>query len=96
MESPSPILEVKGVTKSFGAVDVLQGIDFSVEAGSVTALVGDNGAGKSTLIKGLAGIQPFDSGTIFLTARKSNLAIRVQPRNWALKWCIKTWRSVTI
>ena len=63
MESPSAILEVKGVTKSFGAVDVLQGIDFSVEAGSVTALVGDNGAGKSTLIKGLAGIQPFDSGT---------------------------------
>ena len=65
MESPSAILEVKGVTKSFGAVDVLQGIDFSVEAGSVTALVGDNGAGKSTRIKGLAGKQPFYSGKIF-------------------------------
>jgi D-xylose transport system ATP-binding protein len=47
MESLSPILEVRGVTKSFGAVDVLQGIDFSVLPGSVTALVGDNGAGKS-------------------------------------------------
>ncbi|MBT4948465.1 MAG: ATP-binding cassette domain-containing protein, partial [Actinobacteria bacterium] len=65
MESLSPILEVRGVTKSFGAVDVLQGIDFSVLPGSVTALVGDNGAGKSTLIKGLAGIQPFDGGKIF-------------------------------
>ena len=73
MESPSPILEVKGVTKSFGAVDVLQGIDFSVEAGSVTALVGDNGAGKSTLIKGLAGIQPFDSGTIFFDSKEVEL-----------------------
>ena len=73
MESPSPILEVKGVTKSFGAVDVLQGIDFSVEAGSVTALVGDNGAGKSTLIKGLAGIQPFDSGTIFFDGKEVEL-----------------------
>jgi len=73
MESPSAILEVKGVTKSFGAVDVLQGIDFSVEAGSVTALVGDNGAGKSTLIKGLAGIQPFDSGTIFFEDKEVEL-----------------------
>jgi D-xylose transport system ATP-binding protein len=60
----SPILEVAGVHKSFGPVDVLKGIDFSVESGSVTALVGDNGAGKSTLIKGLAGIQPFDQGVI--------------------------------
>ena len=60
----SPILEVAGVHKSFGPVDVLKGVDFAVESGSVTALVGDNGAGKSTLIKGLAGIQPFDQGVI--------------------------------
>ena len=73
MKSPSPILEVRGVTKSFGAVDVLQGIDFSVEAGSVTALVGDNGAGKSTLIKGLAGIQPFDGGTILFEGKEVQL-----------------------
>lgn len=65
-----PILEVRGVTKSFGAVDVLRGIDFAVHAGSVTALVGDNGAGKSTLIKGLAGIQPFDGGDIFFDGQK--------------------------
>ena len=59
-----PILDVVDVTKSFGAVDVLKGVDFQIIPGKVTALVGDNGAGKSTLIKGLAGIQPFDSGTI--------------------------------
>jgi D-xylose transport system ATP-binding protein len=69
----NPILEVKGVTKSFGAVDVLQGIDFSVLPGSVTALVGDNGAGKSTLIKGLAGIQPFDGGTIYFEGKEVKL-----------------------
>lgn len=68
-----PILEVRGVTKSFGAVDVLRGVDFAVQPGSVTALVGDNGAGKSTLIKGLAGIQPFDGGTIHFEGREVEL-----------------------
>lgn len=69
-DAAQPVLEVKGVTKSFGAVDVLRGIDFSVEPGSVTALVGDNGAGKSTLIKGLAGIQPFDGGKIYFEGKE--------------------------
>ena len=59
-----PVIELKGVTKSFGPVDVLKGIDFSAYAGQVTALVGDNGAGKSTLIKGLAGVQPYDGGEV--------------------------------
>jgi D-xylose transport system ATP-binding protein len=72
-ETLQPILEVTGVTKSFGAVDVLQGIDFAVLPGSVTALVGDNGAGKSTLIKGLAGIQPFDGGTITFEGKQVEL-----------------------
>jgi D-xylose transport system ATP-binding protein len=50
------------VNKSFGAVHVLQAVDFDTYPGQVTALVGDNGAGKSTLIKGIAGIYGFDSG----------------------------------
>lgn len=58
----SPLLELHGVEKSFGAVQVLRGVDLSVEAGRVTALVGDNGAGKSTLVKGMAGIHLFDAG----------------------------------
>jgi D-xylose transport system ATP-binding protein len=58
----TPLLELRGVNKSFGPVHVLQGVDLSVYPGQVTALVGDNGAGKSTLIKGVAGIYPFDSG----------------------------------
>ena len=62
MTSDTPLLQLKGINKSFGPVHVLQGVDLSVYAGKVTALVGDNGAGKSTLIKGVAGIYPFDSG----------------------------------
>jgi D-xylose transport system ATP-binding protein len=60
--SGSPILRLRGIHKSFGAVNVLRGVDLDVSAGRVTALVGDNGAGKSTLIKGIAGIHSFDSG----------------------------------
>lgn len=59
-----PVIELKNVVKSFGPVDVLKGVDLVAYAGRVTALVGDNGAGKSTLIKGLAGVQPYDSGTV--------------------------------
>jgi D-xylose transport system ATP-binding protein len=58
----APLLSLRGVNKSFGAVDVLRGVDIDIRPGRVTALVGDNGAGKSTLIKGIAGIHSFDAG----------------------------------
>ena len=57
-----PLLELRGVNKSFGPVQVLHDVDLTVRLGRVTALVGDNGAGKSTLIKGIAGIHAFDRG----------------------------------
>jgi len=69
----TPFLEVTGVKKSFGPVDVLRGVDFAILPGTVTALVGDNGAGKSTLIKGLAGIQPFDAGQIAFEGKKVDI-----------------------
>ncbi len=59
-----PILECRGVSKHFGAVQALYKVDFEVRPGEVMALVGDNGAGKSTLIKGIAGIYPFDDGEV--------------------------------
>ncbi len=58
----TPILELKGVNKSFGAVQVLHDVDLKVYPGQVTALVGDNGAGKSTLVKCVAGIYGIDTG----------------------------------
>lgn len=61
----TPVLELKGVSKSFGAVQALYKVDFEARLGEVMALVGDNGAGKSTLIKGIAGIYPFDEGKVY-------------------------------
>jgi D-xylose transport system ATP-binding protein len=62
--SDHPVLELRGVSKHFGAVQALYRVDFHVAAGEVMALVGDNGAGKSTLIKCIAGIHPVDEGEI--------------------------------
>lgn len=60
----APILELKGISKRFGAVEALSGVDFDVHPGEVVALTGDNGAGKSTLIKVIAGTHAPDAGTI--------------------------------
>lgn len=68
--SEQTLLELKGVSKSFGAVQALDQVDFQAKSGEVNALVGDNGAGKSTLIKGLAGIYPFDEGEIYFDSRQ--------------------------
>jgi D-xylose transport system ATP-binding protein len=59
------LLECRGVSKAFGAVQALFQVGFDVRRGEVMALVGDNGAGKSTLVKGVAGIYPFDEGEVF-------------------------------
>lgn len=60
----APLLELRGVSKAFGAVQALYRVDFEVRRGEVMALVGDNGAGKSTLIKSVVGIYPFDEGQV--------------------------------
>lgn len=57
---------MKGISKSFGAVQALTDVDFEVYPGEVVALVGDNGAGKSTLIKCVAGAHQADKGKIFV------------------------------
>jgi D-xylose transport system ATP-binding protein len=69
-----PIIELRDIRKSFGPVEVLKGVNMKVEAGKVTALVGDNGAGKSTLIKGLSGAQPYDSGEILFEGEPVSLS----------------------
>ena len=64
MSAPTPLLQIRDLTKSFGSVQALSDVDFEVNKGEVMALVGDNGAGKSTLVKCIAGIHPEDSGQI--------------------------------
>ena len=64
MSSSSPVLEVRGISKSFPGVRALRNVDFTVEPGEIHALCGENGAGKSTLMKILAGNQRPDAGEI--------------------------------
>jgi D-xylose transport system ATP-binding protein len=65
MEAQPPLLALRGVSKGFGAVQALDGVDFEVHAAEVVALVGDNGAGKSTLVKVISGINAPDHGEFF-------------------------------
>jgi ABC-type sugar transport system ATPase subunit len=64
-----PLLELRKINKSFGAVQALRGVDLTLNSGEVTALTGDNGAGKSVLIKTIAGIHTPDAGQILWKGR---------------------------
>ncbi len=65
----APLLEARGIVKSFGKVQALRGADFTVRPNEVVALVGDNGAGKSTLVKTLAGVHQADGGEVLFEGR---------------------------
>ncbi len=68
----APILELRGVNKSFGPIDVLFDISLTVRAGEVLCLLGDNGAGKSTLIKILSGVYQPTSGQILMDGQPTS------------------------
>ncbi|HET8893853.1 MAG TPA: ATP-binding cassette domain-containing protein, partial [Gaiellaceae bacterium] len=93
MDDATPVLELRGISKSFGSVQALTDVDLEVRRGEVMALVGDNGAGKSTLIKCVAGIHAADSGEIFFEGEQvhitgprdaANLGIEVVYQDLAL------------
>lgn len=63
-------LELQGITKSFGGVHALRGIDLSIQAGQIYHLLGENGSGKSTLIKIISGAQPPDGGSIVIRGQR--------------------------
>ena len=68
-----PVLTMRGMSKSFGAVQALTNIDMDIFPGEVVAIVGDNGAGKSTLVKILAGVHPADAGVITFEGRRVSI-----------------------
>ena len=71
MPGRSPILELQGITKSFGGVEALRGVDFALCAGEIHGLVGENGAGKSTLMKIIAGVHPEFSGRFLVDGQET-------------------------
>lgn len=68
-----PVLSLRGINKSFGAVQALSAVDMDIFPGEVVAIVGDNGAGKSTLVKILAGVHGADSGVITFEGRRVSI-----------------------
>jgi D-xylose transport system ATP-binding protein len=68
-----PLVEMRGISKRYGGVQALQGVDLDIFAGEVHALVGDNAAGKSTLVKTLAGAVLKDEGTITFDGRSMEI-----------------------
>src|SRR4029453_16844396 len=61
----APLLEARGISRSFGHVRALDNASFDINAGEVVALIGDNGAGKSTMVKALTGNLAVDTGELF-------------------------------
>jgi ABC-type sugar transport system ATPase subunit len=72
-EDAPPLLELRGVSKVFGAVQALNKVDLSIPAGKITALVGDNGAGKSVTIKTISGLWEPTEGEILWEGKPANI-----------------------
>src|SRR5690625_1757896 len=83
--SDSPIYEARDVRRTFGSVQALQGANFDVRPGEVSALVGDNGAGKSTLVRILAGADHPDAGTLAFEGKELKLTTPTQARDLGIE-----------
>lgn len=81
MTEATPLIETRGVTKRYGNLEALRGVDFRLYPREVVGLLGDNGAGKSTLVKLLSGINPPTSGEIFAEGNEVTLNSRTDSEN---------------
>jgi simple sugar transport system ATP-binding protein len=81
----APVLELRGIAKSFGAIQALQGVDLVLGRGEVLGLMGDNGAGKSTLVKIIAGSHPPSAGEMRLDGAAVRFARPLEARNQGIE-----------
>lgn len=83
--SEAPLVAMKNIHKTFGAVKALQNVDFEVMPAEIVGLVGDNAAGKSTLMKILSGAYIADRGEIWINGKKADISNPVDSRNLGIE-----------
>jgi simple sugar transport system ATP-binding protein len=83
--SDAPLVEMRNISKTFGAVKALQNVNFEVMPAEIIGLVGDNAAGKSTLMKILSGAYVADQGEIWMNGNKVHISNPVDSRNLGIE-----------
>ncbi len=103
----NPLVQVRSITKSYGRFTAVRDVSFSIRPGEVLGLIGPNGAGKTTLFECLAGVQPFDSGSVSFgdpaTPRERSATLFYVPDGiapwpqqsvaWGLEFVLGFWRG---
>jgi ABC-type sugar transport system ATPase subunit len=84
-ESGQVILQLVGITRSYGHVRALRGVDLDLRRGEILGLVGDNGAGKSTLMKIIAGTERADEGTIAIDGKQVDIRVAADARRLGIE-----------
>jgi len=90
MDSQTPVMKIRGLTKHYGGVRALTGANFSLAAGEHAAIVGDNGAGKSTFVRLITGAEQPNSGEILLDAQRVNFASPLDARDQGIETVYQT------
>ena len=89
----APLLELRGVSKSFGGLRVIQGLDLTVEEGEIVSLIGPNGAGKTTVFNLVTGVYAPDEGTIRLAGED---VVGLPPHRIATMGAARTFQSIRL
>jgi ABC-type sugar transport system ATPase subunit len=85
VDNEVPVIAVRGITKHFGSIQALRGVDLEVRRGEVVGLVGDNGAGKSTLVNILSGALQPNTGSIFVDGKAVSFGSSLEARRLGIE-----------
>ncbi|TCQ80142.1 ABC transporter family protein [Ochrobactrum sp. BH3] len=86
-------VSLRGITKSFGQMNVLDRVDLEIEDGEFLVLVGPSGCGKSTLLRMVAGLEPISGGDLIIGGERAN---ELPPQNAISRWCSSLMRCFRI